>query len=236
VAPNLLKSNWVFTSAALIMTESKVMEVLFPGARRNGSKRDVRRTGSMVVAGRACRARGVQPGSLQAYLARLRSGGVIRRQNEADGVRFQPETHCPVFAELQGIVTKLTPAQASGETILVVEDTEATAQITRILLESWGYLVLEAHSPSEALDVSDKHADEIELLLTDVIMPGMSGPKLAVELHRRRPTLRVVFMSGYPADDLNGCGGAFLAKPFNPLSLSRIVRKTLDSASALSAH
>jgi len=236
VAPNLLKSNWVFTSAALIMTESKVMEVLFPGARRmvlSAMFGEPDRWWSLAeLAGRA----GVQPGSLQAYLARLRSGGVIRRQNEADGVRFQPETHCPVFAELQGIVTKLTPAQASGETILVVEDTEATAQITRILLESWGYLVLEAHSPSEALDVSDKHADEIELLLTDVIMPGMSGPKLAVELHRRRPTLRVVFMSGYPADDLNGCGGAFLAKPFNPLSLSRIVRKTLDSASALSAH
>ena len=81
---------------------------------------------------------------------------------------------------------KLTSA-SGGETILVVEDTTATAQITRILLESWGYRALEAHTAAEALDLFDAHAGEIQLVLTDVMMPQMSGPQLASELRRRNP-------------------------------------------------
>ena len=123
---------------------------------------------------------------------------------------------------------KLTARSRDCETILIVEDQEATAQITRILLESWGYRVLEAHSGAEALDIFARDGDEVQLVLTDVIMPGMTGPQLARELWRKRPNLRVVFMSGYPADQLNDATAAFLPKPFNPASLSRMIRKELD--------
>jgi CheY-like chemotaxis protein len=129
---------------------------------------------------------------------------------------------------MQGIVTKLTSETRDAETILIVEDQEATAQITRILLESWGYRVLEAHSGPEALDLLSVDGSAVQLVLTDVIMPGMSGPQLAAELLARRPDLRIVFMSGYPADQLNQSDIAFLPKPFNPSSLSRMIRKELD--------
>ena len=68
---------------------------------------------------------------------------------------FQPDPECQIFAELQAMVMKLTSG-SGGETILVVEDTAATAQITRILLESWGYRVFEAHTPREALELSTR--------------------------------------------------------------------------------
>jgi two-component system cell cycle sensor histidine kinase/response regulator CckA len=113
-----------------------------------------------------------------------------------------------------------------------VEDQPATAQITRILLESWGYRVLEAHCGEEALAKFGNDGDGIQLLLTDVIMPGMSGPQLASELQQRKPELRVVFRSGYPSDQLNQPDAAFLPKPFNPAGLSRMVRKELDRPAA----
>lgn len=233
VAPNLLRyRRKIFQT----MTDSKTLETLFPGARRvivSAIFGDPDRWWSLAeLAGCA----GVQPGSLQGYLARLRKCGIVRERKVAETVHFQPDVSCPIFSELQAIVSKLTPSPVSGETILVVEDTEATAQITRILLESWGYLVLEAHSPSEALGLFESHADQVHLLLTDVLMPGMSGVQLADELQRRRPELRVVFMSGCPADQLGGRGDAFLPKPFNPRSLSQMVRKTLDGVSCGESH
>ena len=141
---------------------------------------------------------------------------------------YQPDPRCPVFAELQSIVIKLTPQTDGQETILVVEDQTATAQITRILLESWGYQVLEAHCPDEALALFDSQRGRVNLLLTDIIMPGMSGSQLATELRNRNPELRVVYMSGYAAEQFSLVDAAFLPKPFNPASLSRMVRKELD--------
>jgi CheY-like chemotaxis protein len=128
-------------------------------------------------------------------------------------------------------VSKLTAQSGGGETILVVEDQPATAQITRILLESWGYQVLEAHSAREAVQLYNQHENEIHLLLTDVIMPETTGPQLADQLLDRNPELCVVYMSGYPADELaRREEAAFLPKPFNPASLSKMVRKQLDKA------
>jgi DNA-binding NtrC family response regulator len=88
--------------------------------------------------------------------------------------------------------------------------------------------VLEAHSGPEALDLLSKDGSAVQLVLTDVIMPGMSGPQLASEIHALRPELRIVFMSGYPADQITQTDIAFLPKPFNPSSLSRMIRKELD--------
>ncbi len=141
---------------------------------------------------------------------------------------YRPNPAGPVFLELRSIVSKLTVPADQTETILIVEDQPATAQITRILLESWGYQVLEAHGAREAIQIFDQHRDAIALLLSDVIMPEMNGKQLAEELQRRRPDLRVVFMSGAGTDEVARNGAAFLPKPFNPASLSRIVRRELD--------
>jgi len=157
----------------------------------------------------------------------MREGGLIRQKTESGRPWYQADSASPIFTDLQSIVTKLT-AQAEGETILIVEDQKATAQITRILLESWGYHVLEAHSGPEALEVFEDHCDSIELLLTDVIMPGVGGLRLAQDLARRKPELRIIYMSGYPAEHLNGTEAAFLSKPFNPAGLARAVRRELD--------
>jgi two-component system cell cycle sensor histidine kinase/response regulator CckA len=213
------------------MGASKTFETLFPGARRtllSALFGEPHRWWTIEeLAGRA----GVRPGSIQPQLVRLREGGVVREERAGGRAKFQPNAECQIFAELQAIVMKLTSG-SGGETILVVEDTAATAQITRILLESWGYRVIEAHSPAEALDVFDAQGKEIQLVLTDVMMPQMTGPQLADEFRRRNPQVRVVYMSGYPDQELDRLDEMFLAKPFNPAGLSQMVRKALDTSVA----
>jgi CheY-like chemotaxis protein len=210
------------------MDEMKPLDVLFPGPRRPifaAMYVAPSRWWSLPeLAGRA----GVNPATLRQHLGRLRDAGLIREKSEGGRPWFQPDPECPIFDEMQAIVTKLTARTRGKETILIVEDQEATAQITRILLESWGYHVIEAHSGGEALQVFSRDGDGVQLVLADVIMPEMTGPQLARELWKLRPGLRVVFMSGYPSEQLNDTDAAFLPKPFNPASLSRMIRKELD--------
>ena len=128
------------------------------------------------------------------------------------------------------------PATLRGsETILVVEDEAPVRAVTRQLLERNGYTVLEAADGPAALALVDGDAGgrHIELLLTDVIMPGMSGRELADQLKSRRPEVRVLFMSGYTDDAVvqHGMlepGLAYLEKPFRPQSLLRKVRSVLQ--------
>lgn len=210
------------------MSELKPLDVLFPGLRRPifaAMYGEPSRWWSLQeLAGRA----GVNPATVRQHLLHLRDAGLIREKTDAGRPFYQPDPECPVYDEMQAIVTKLTARTTGAETILVVEDQEATAQITRILLESWGYQVLEAHSGAEALQIFSRDGDGIALVLSDVIMPGMTGPQLAREMWQKRPELRVVFMSGYPSDQLYDSEAAFLPKPFNPASLSRMIRKELD--------
>jgi two-component system cell cycle sensor histidine kinase/response regulator CckA len=121
-----------------------------------------------------------------------------------------------------------------NETILVVEDEAPVRAVTRQLLERNGYTVLEAPDGPAALALVDGEAGgrHIDLLLTDVIMPGMSGRELAAELNARRPNVRVLFMSGYTDDAVvrHGMlepGLAYLEKPFRPTALLRKVRGVL---------
>jgi CheY-like chemotaxis protein len=208
---------------------SRILETLFPGSRRTlltALFREPRRWWTVEeLAGNA----GARPGGIQAQLARLKESGVVRENQKSGQPHYQPNPECQIYAELHAIVLKLT-ADSGGETILVVEDTEATAQITCILLKSWGYRTLEAHTPAEALDLFDAHGDGIQLVLTDVQMPQMNGVQLADELRRRNPQLPIVFMSGYPGRELTILDEMFLPKPFNPAGLSQAVRKALDSA------
>lgn len=127
----------------------------------------------------------------------------------------------------------LFPApQAGGETILLVEDEDALRNLTKLILRSSGYNVLSTRHGGEALQVCHEHVGEIQLLFTDVVMPKMSGRQLADLLIPFRPTMKLLYMSGYTDDTMvrHGIreGTNFLAKPFTPLALAQKVREVLD--------
>jgi CheY-like chemotaxis protein len=121
-----------------------------------------------------------------------------------------------------------------GETVLVVDDEAAVRSAVREILQPRGYIVLEAGSGEEALRICAGQQGPIHLLLTDVVMPGMSGPEVAQRLAHMRPEMRVLYMSGYSDDALirRGVveeGTAFLQKPFMPAALAHKVREVLDA-------
>jgi PAS domain S-box-containing protein len=127
------------------------------------------------------------------------------------------------------------------ETVLLVEDQQEVRTVAGQILRASGYVVLEAADGAEALRVSEEFAGSIELLLTDVVMPKMSGPTLARNLARTRPEMRVLCMSGYTEDSVLRRGLitgelAFLEKPFTATSLTRKVREVLEQSRAVAAR
>ncbi|HVH08708.1 MAG TPA: PAS domain S-box protein [Gemmatimonadales bacterium] len=126
------------------------------------------------------------------------------------------------------------PVARGTETVLVAEDEAPVRAVARQTLERYGYRVLEAPSAEAALDVAERYSGPIHLLLTDVIMPGLSGRELATRLAARRPETRVIYMSGYTDDEITRHGVlepgfTFVQKPFTPEALARAVREVLDS-------
>ncbi len=120
-----------------------------------------------------------------------------------------------------------------SETILLVEDEPGVRGITRVVLESHGYKILEAANGRHAQELFRRHRDEVRLLLTDVVMPEMSGRQLVEQLRQQQPSLKVLYMSGYTDDaivrhGLDEATDAFLQKPFSPSTLARTVRSLLD--------
>jgi len=123
-----------------------------------------------------------------------------------------------------------------SETILLAEDERAIRKTTRLFLERFGYHVLDADDPDAVLQTARAYDGEIDLLITDVVMPGMSGRELAASLSAVRPGLKVIYMSGYTANVLADRGVVddsvnFLAKPFSRDDLARKVREVLDGDS-----
>jgi signal transduction histidine kinase/CheY-like chemotaxis protein len=123
------------------------------------------------------------------------------------------------------------------ETVLLVEDEDLVRRMTREMLEAVGYDVIEARNGIEALDAAADHAGHVHLLLTDVVMPYMSGRELVEQLSAVRPDTNVLYMSGYTDDAIvhHGVldeGVAFLEKPFTPDALARKVRSVLDESAA----
>jgi len=131
-------------------------------------------------------------------------------------------------------------AERGRETILLVEDEDAVRVVIGAVLRRQGYQVLEAATPRGAIEVFDQHASQIDLLLSDVVMPGMNGPTLAQRLIGLRPELRVLFVSGYAdlsamAVDTSSAHIDFLSKPFQASALAAKVREILARRSRRSA-
>lgn len=126
-----------------------------------------------------------------------------------------------------------------SEVILLVEDDHMVRDLSRRSLEVRGYMVLEAPDGLEALRIAEEYAGQIDLLLTDIVMPGMNGGELSYQIRRLRPKIRVLFMSGYAADALAERGVVeeitILQKPFPTEELVRRVREMLDMGAGL-AH
>jgi two-component system, cell cycle sensor histidine kinase and response regulator CckA len=163
------------------------------------------------------------------------SGGNVSAESEVGkGTRFR--IHLP---RVEGALdeahrTTRPPGGLRGsETILVVEDDDQVRGVALGILRKSGYQVLEARNAGEALLFAEKHPDEIHLLLSDVVMPHMSGPELAKRLDRHRPGMKVLCMSGYTDDSIIRHGVLesqfpFLQKPITPETLTRKVREVLD--------
>jgi len=117
------------------------------------------------------------------------------------------------------------------ETILLVEDEDSVRAVARHVLERHGYAVIEAARPEDALALADS-SQAVDLLLTDIVMPGVGGRALAAQFAARRPGTRALFMSGYPAAAIGRHqmlerGLAFLQKPFSAAALALKVREVL---------
>jgi PAS domain S-box-containing protein len=128
------------------------------------------------------------------------------------------------------------PATLHGsETVLVVEDHADVRRLAVTALTEYGYQALEAAGPQEALELAASHTAPIDLLVTDVVMPRMTGKELATRLSESRPELKVLYMSGYTENVIGhqgvlDAGVNFLAKPFVPEDLARKVRQVFDAA------
>jgi len=142
-------------------------------------------------------------------------------------------------AEDAGLTASSASAAGGGtETLLVVENEAPIRSLLSQGLERLGYTVLSAESGDVALALVQQHTGPIALVITDVVMPDMSGPELVRRLGAARPGLRTLFMSGY-ADDALGAENElpadvnFIQKPFSPTALARRVREILDRAQSM---
>ena len=170
--------------------------------------------------------------------------GIVQQSDGAIWVYSEPgkgttfKVFLPLAAgEISRAAQPLSEVRRGTETILLVEDEEPVRQIARSILERFGYRILEAKNGLEALALAESHLGPIDLLLTDVVMPQMSGPLLARQLALVRPHTQVICMSGYTDDAVVRHGVldsriAFLQKPLTPEKLRRKVRDLLDQRPA----
>jgi len=166
------------------------------------------------------------------------SGGSIWVYSEpGQGATFK--IYLPRTDKTVAAATAAPPASnrlGGTETILLVEDEEAVRMLTRVLLERHGYRVLVAADAEHALVIAAAETEPIHLLVSDVVMPGLSGPELYGQLAPLRPEMRVLFLSGYADETIvkRGAlksGTPFMQKPFTATALSAKVRELLDGVS-----
>ncbi|HEX4929095.1 MAG TPA: ATP-binding protein [Gaiellaceae bacterium] len=163
-----------------------------------------------------------------------RCGGMIEVETDpADGTAFTlllPAVVAP--ARLAPAAPGPDMASNRSETILLIEDDDAVRAIADRVLTQAGYTVIEARYGSEALDLAAEHRD-IDLVLSDVVMPGLSGPEVVLRLRAARPEIVPLFMSGYAPESAGPLGGAELVrKPFTGPDLLAAIRRAFDSHAA----
>ncbi len=163
------------------------------------------------------------------------SGGHIFVYSEpGHGTTFK--IYLPRVAAAEDVAPRGAAAVVGGtETVLLVEHDDAVRRLAREALDPLGYVVLDAEHGERGLQIAREHAGPIHLLLTDVVMPGLSGPSLVASLAKLRPGIPVLYMSGYTESaavriGVLEAGMALLQKPFGPTELARRVRQSLDGA------
>jgi two-component system, cell cycle sensor histidine kinase and response regulator CckA len=162
------------------------------------------------------------------------SGGYITVES-TPGEGTTVTTYWPAVTDAVPSAVARPPARVGGtETILLVEDETGVRHLIGQVLERHGYIVLYARDADDALAIETRHSGTIDLLVSDMIMPGLSGADLAQRIVTCRPSIQVLFVSGYASRDAweLGVGGhkaSFLQKPFTPETLARMVRERLDN-------
>ena len=162
------------------------------------------------------------------------SGGHIWVYSELDhGTTFKIYFPRVNAEQRRASVGQMATTPRGSETILLVEDEDQVRALATKVLQRQGYEVFHAHDAAAAIALAKKHEGRIDLLLTDVVMPKMSGRELVEKLGPTRPDMKVLFMSGYTDDTIVhhgvlGAGVAFLQKPITPDTLARKVREVLD--------
>jgi two-component system, cell cycle sensor histidine kinase and response regulator CckA len=182
------------------------------------------------------RGRGRGLGLSTVYGVVSQSGGHIELDSAPErGTVFKiylPQVECPTVARKPGAATAML--YQGSETVLIVEDKDEVRAAIGASLEMRGYAVLKACDGKEAVMICRRHAGLIHLLLTDIVMPQMTGPELAQRVSLVHPETKVLYISGYTSDALNRRDmtqprTAFLQKPFTPEALARRVRAVLDA-------
>ncbi|MDZ7665271.1 MAG: response regulator [Desulfotignum sp.] len=170
--------------------------------------------------------------------------GIVKQNNGFINVYSEPDhgttfriylPRCVAADETPAVIPPYKPDPTGNETVLLVEDEPAILRMARMMLERMGYSVLPAATPAEAIDLAKTHADKIDLLMTDVIMPEMNGRDLAKHLTALYPDIKLLFMSGYTTNVISDHGVmdekvAFIQKPFLMKDLAEKVREVLDTA------
>jgi len=182
------------------------------------------------------RSKGTGLGLATVYGTVNQSGGCVTVSSKV-GEGTTIRIYLPSVEEAAEVVETpkaLPESRPSGETILVVEDDDAVRNMTREFLKIKGYAVVEARSAVDAVQLAERHEGPIDLVLTDVLMPGTKGRELVQQLENLRPGMKVLYMSAYTEDaiinfGMLGQGTAFIEKPFSPDELACKVREVLDA-------
>jgi signal transduction histidine kinase len=164
--------------------------------------------------------------------------GIVKQSDGSVWVSSEPgvgttfSIYLPRVDAGAGLPQELEPSHADlrgSETILVAEDQDQLRKMAVRVLRDYGYEVIESANPEEALLHSERYPGPIHLMLTDVIMPGMTGPELVARIKPVRPSMEIVYMSGYSQHTILDSAGPYLPKPFSPRTLAIKVREALDA-------
>jgi CheY-like chemotaxis protein len=133
------------------------------------------------------------------------------------------------------------PAALGNETILLVEDEPAILEMAKVMLERLGYTVIAVNSPQEAIRIAESHEKQLDMILTDVVMPEMNGRDLVARILQLHPKIKSLFMSGYTANVIapHGVldeGVQFIEKPFSRKDLAEKIREVFDQAPITASH